>query len=269
MLILDKDTDFTEFLRCNFLFLVGMKFLILFFTALWRIWFYILLGFATLVLSPLLLLTTSREKWFPYFYAVGRIWAGIILFGMGFFPKVKREEKLKKRKSYMLVANHTSMIDIMLMFVIQKRPFVFVGKMELAKIPIFGFFYRRTCILVDRGSQRSRKEVFDQAQHRLQKGINICIFPEGGVPDDQNLVLDHFKDGAFRLAIDHQIPIVPIAFLNNKKRFSYRFLSGSPGIMWVKILPFIPTQGKVQQDKRGLREETRNIILAELLRKKD
>lgn len=164
----------------------------------------------------------------------------------------------------MFVANHTSMTDIMLMLITVNNPFVFVGKMELAKIPIFGFFYKRTCILVDRGDQKSRQEVFERAQKRLQQGVSICIFPEGGVPDDTSIVLDAFKDGAFRLAINHQIPIVPIVFYDNKKRFSYEFLSGSPGKMRAKILTCISTQNKVLSDKKELREKTRNMILSEL-----
>lgn len=164
----------------------------------------------------------------------------------------------------MLVANHTSMTDIMLMLVCIKQPFVFVGKKELAKIPLFGFFYRRTCILVDRENQRSRKEVFDQCERRLSNGTSICIFPEGGVPDDISVLLDSFKDGAFRLAIDHQIPIIPLTFHDNKKRFSYKFFSGSSGKMRVKVHHFIPTEGKTQLEKKYIREETRNVILEEL-----
>lgn len=217
-----------------------------------------------LLLLPFLLLATSREKWYPYFFMIARFWAAFILFGMGFIPKIKRQQRLEKGKSYMLVANHTSMTDIMLMLVTIKSPFVFVGKRELAKIPLFGYFYKRTCILVDRNNQRSRQEVFARAQKRLNNGTSICIFPEGGVPEDKSVILDSFKDGAFRLAIDHQIPIVPITFYDNKKRFSYAFLSGSPGKMRVKILPFIPTAGKTQADKKELREETRSIILREL-----
>lgn len=217
-----------------------------------------------LLLFPFLLLATSREKWYPYFFMIARFWAAFILFGMGFIPKIKRQQRLEKGKSYMLVANHTSMTDIMLMLVTIKSPFVFVGKRELAKIPLFGYFYKRTCILVDRNNQRSRQEVFARAQKRLNNGTSICIFPEGGVPEDKSVILDSFKDGAFRLAIDHQIPIVPITFYDNKKRFSYAFLSGSPGKMRVKILPFIPTAGKTQADKKELREETRSIILREL-----
>ena len=78
--------------------------------------------------------------------------------------------------------------------------------------------------MVDRSSSKSRFKVFELAQKRLHQGLSICIFPEGGVPDDESIVLDEFKDGAFRLAIDHQIPIVPIVYADNKERFSYTFL---------------------------------------------
>ena len=195
---------------------------------------------------------------------IARFWAAFILYGMGFYPKIKREQRLEKGKSYMIVANHTSMADIMLMLVTLRNPFVFVGKKELVKIPLFGYFYKRTCILVDRGNQKSRKEVFDRAQRRLRSGTSICIFPEGGVPDDQSLLLDSFKDGAFRLAIDHQIPIVPIVFYDNKERFPYVFFKGSPGRMRVKVKEFISTKGVSQNGKKELREKTRGIILQEL-----
>ena len=115
---------------------------------------------------------------------------------MGFNYKIEREQVLKQNKSYMFVANHTSMADIMLMLISVKNPFVFVGKKELAKIPLFGFFYKRTCILVDRSSAKSRHAVFLRAQRRLETGLSICIFPEGGVPEE-HIVLDTFKDGRF------------------------------------------------------------------------
>ena len=169
------------------------------------------------------------------------------------------------KKSYMFIANHTSMVDIMLMLVASlKNPFVFVGKKELAKIPLFGFFYKRTCILVDRNSAKSRQAVFLRAQRRLKSGLSICIFPEGGVPDE-HIILDTFKDGAFRLAINHQIPIVPITFADNKKRFSYTFFSGGPGRMRAKIHKFIPTEGLSIEDTKTLNNTSRTIILNQLL----
>ena len=183
---------------------------------------------------------------------------------MGFYYKIDKNETLEPNKSYMIVANHTSMTDIMLMLATIKNPFVFVGKKELSKIPLFGFFYKRTCILVDRNSSKSRMEVFNRAQKRLNQGLSICIFPEGGVPDDESVVLDSFKDGAFRLAIEHQIPIVPITFADNKKRFSYTFFSGSPGLMRVKMHPLVPTLGKTGADRKEIREEVRTIIHTQL-----
>lgn len=150
------------------------------------------------------------------------------------------------------------------MLAVMDHPFVFLGKVELARIPLFGYFYRRTCILVDRGSQKSRMDAFAEAQRRLKQGNSICIFPEGGVPHDESMELAIFKDGAFRLAIDHQIPIVPLVFHDNKKRFSYTFFSGSPGKLRVSILPVIPTKAKTQDDKRNLKQETYNVILQEL-----
>jgi 1-acyl-sn-glycerol-3-phosphate acyltransferase len=196
---------------------------------------------------------------------MARIWAKVILFGMGFYYKVEQNQELNHHKSYMVVANHTSMTDIMLMLAVIDNPFVFVGKQELAKIPLFGFFYKRTCILVDRNNAQSRRAVFESAQKRLNRGLSVCIFPEGGVPEDESVLLDTFKDGAFRLAIEHQIPIVPISFGDNKKRFSYTFFSGSPGLMRVKIHSQVDTKGKTLQDRRSIRDEVRQVIYNQLV----
>lgn len=233
---------------------------------LWRIYFYILIAVPILLMLPFLLLSICKESWYPYFFVMARIWAKVILFGMGFYPKVVFHEAPEPGKSYMFIANHTSMTDIMLMLSTIRSPFVFVGKKELVNIPLFGFFYKRTCILVDRSSSKSRGEVFKRAQSRLNQGLSICIFPEGGVPDDESVLLDEFKDGAFRLAIDHQIPILPLTFADNKKRFSYTFFSGSPGVMRVTVHRALPTNGLTQDDKKALKEQSFQIIESELKR---
>lgn len=230
---------------------------------LYRIWFYILVALPILILFPILLISISKESWYPFFFKIARVWAKFILTGMGFNYRIERKQIPEKDKSYMFIANHTSMADIMLMLVSVKNPFVFVGKKELAKIPLFGFFYKRTCILVDRSSAKSRQAVFLRAQKRLKTGVSICIFPEGGVPEE-HIELDEFKDGAFRLAINHQIPIVPITFVDNKKRFSYTFFSGSPGKMRVKIHEFLSTKGLTVDDTRLLNSTARAVILNQL-----
>ncbi len=233
------------------------------FWLLYRIWFYILVALPIVMLFPALLISISKERWYPFFFKLARFWAKFILVGMGFFYSIKREDIPDIKKSYMFIANHTSMVDIMLMLVSIKNPFVFVGKKELAKIPLFGFFYKRTCILVDRSNPKSRQAVFLRAQRRLKQGLSICIFPEGGVPEE-HIVLDDFKDGAFRLAINHQIPIVPITFYDNKKRFSYTFFSGGPGKMRALIHKFIKTDGLKVEETKTLNSCARQIILNDL-----
>ncbi len=234
------------------------------FYVLWRIWFYVLMGVPILIMFPLLLILTSSERFYNQFFAVARFWGKIVLYGMGFYAVVEREALIYKKESYMFIANHTSMIDIMLMLAVVKNPFVFVGKKELANIPIFGFFYKRTCILVDRGNVKSRQAVFKRAQKRLQDGVSICIFPEGGVPDDAVLLAD-FKDGAFRLAILHQIPIVPLTFGDSKKRFPYVFFSGGFGKLRVKVHQFIDTKGLKLADRNLIKTKAWKLLHHQLI----
>ena len=233
------------------------------FWVLYRIWFYILVIIPIIVLFPILIISVSREQWYPFFFRIARFWAKFILIGMGFHWKIEKEQILEKGKSYMFIANHTSMADIMLMLAVIKSPFVFVGKKELAKIPLFGFFYKKTCILVDRSSAKSRQAVFLMAQRRLKSGLSICIFPEGGVPEE-HVILDEFKDGAFRLAINHKISIVPLTFLDNKKRFSYTLFSGGPGVLRVIQHKFLTTSNLTIQDTRTLNNTARKVILDSL-----
>jgi 1-acyl-sn-glycerol-3-phosphate acyltransferase len=241
-----------------------MKFLKYPLTLLYRIWFYILVLVPIIVLFPFIFATILSEKTYSIFFKIARMWSKIILIGMGFNYKIEGSEVFEEGKSYMLVANHTSMTDIMLMLIaVKNHPFVFVGKKELAKIPLFGFIYKRVCILVDRANSKSRYQVFERAQKRIEQGLSICIFPEGGVPEE-HIILDEFKDGAFRIAIEHGLPIVPMVFFDNKKRLSYTFFSGSPGKMRAKIFPIIETKGKTLEDRHELKKQVRQIILAPL-----
>lgn len=214
---------------------------------------------------PVLLVVISKESLYPTFYKIAHYWGKTILIGMGFKKEVKALQKIEFGKSYMFIANHTSMIDIMLMLAVVKNPAVFVGKQELTKIPLFGFVFKRTSITVQRDNHISRKEVIDQAQQKLNKGFSICIFPEGLVPSDESVVLTDFKNGAFRLAIEYQIPIVPLIFYDCKKRFSYTFFSGKPGKLRVKIHNFIQTTGLTQRDRERIKNQTFNLIYNELI----
>ena len=160
----------------------------------------------------------------------------------------------------MFCPNHTSMIDILLLFSITKNPFIFVGKKEIGDIPLIGYIYKRTSILVDRNNKNSKVAVFDAAKNSIKNNLSLCIFPEGKVPDDESVVLDHFQNGAFRLAIENQMPIVPITIFDSKRRFSYDFLSGGPGVLRLKIHKPISTLNRNLADKNRLKNETFQVI---------
>ena len=232
--------------------------------ALYRIWFYILVTIPIIIFFPLLLISSISEKTYPQFFWLARnLWAPVILYGMGCPPQVRYAQRMESKESYMLVANHTSMLDIMLMLRVSRNPFVFVGKKELGNLPIFGFFYKRVCILVDREDSRSRSAVYRRAQARLAKGLSICIFPEGGVPEE-SVILDTFKDGAFKMAITHNIKVVPMTFYDNKQRFPFRFFSGSPGPLRTRVHPFFDTKAYSSSEATSLRTEVWNLIYESL-----
>jgi 1-acyl-sn-glycerol-3-phosphate acyltransferase len=241
-----------------------MKFFKYILILIWRVWFYCLVMITILIVLPVLLIVIFHERFYKTFYKIANVWGKTILFGMGFRAEVIEMQEIVKKKSYMFIANHTSMIDIMLMLAVVKNPSVFVGKAELTKIPLFGFIFKRTSITVDRNCYSSRKEVYNEAKKRLNNGLSVCIFPEGLIPSDENVVLSEFKSGAFRLAIEHQIPIAPMTFYDCKKRFSYTFFSGSPGKLRVKIHDLIETKDLTSKDRELLKKQTYNLIFNEL-----
>ena len=117
--------------------------------------------------------------------------------------------------------------------------------------------------IVRRSLATAAHAVFLRAQKRLNSGLSICIFPEGLVPEE-HIVLEEFKDGAFKLAINHQIPIVPLTFLDNKKRFSYTFFSGGPGIIRAYIHKFLETKDHSLEYTAEIKENAYSIILKQL-----
>jgi len=244
---------------------IPVKYLSYPFILLWRIWFYLVAFVCTLLALPAFLFVLYDDRFYQQFFKVARLWGKAIMAAMGFWSELNAMQAIDPKKSYLFIANHTSMIDVMLMLSIVPNPSVFVGKKELVKIPIFGYVFKKTSITVDRGSAQSRKEVYIESNKRLSKGLSVCIFPEGLVPSDESVVLSEFKNGAFRLAIEHQIPIVPMTFFDCKKRFSYTFFSGSPGRLRVKIHPFIDTAGLDISQLKTLKEQAFHLIHTTLL----
>ena len=229
----------------------------------WRVWFYVFFGVSILIMLPFLLVLTLDEKFYPFLYKIIRVFSKALVFCMGFRLKIEQEEKIDRTKSYMFCPNHTSMMDPFILISMIKNPIVFVGKAELKKIPVFGFFYKRICILVDRSSTKSRKEVYLKAKRRLKNGTSVAIFPEGLVPTE-DVVLSPFKNGAFSLAIEHQIPIVPATYYDCKRLFSWTFFKGGPGTFRIKQHKFIETKNMNRKDIKELKKQTYDVVYNEL-----
>ena len=237
---------------------------------LWNAWFYILSTVGITLCFPLLLICLLREKWYRGIYFFARyFWSPFILYGMGFIPLVRHKSKIDYNKQYVFIANHLSMIDIMMVFMTIKKPAVFIGKSELDRLPIFATIYKRAAILVDRDSASSRKSVYFQAKRKLDIGFNIMLYPEGLVPEP-DVFLAPFKNGAFSLAIEHQIPIVPITLPDCKRRFpfqfSFKYWVGKPGIVRANVHASIETKGLTQKDIPELKEQVHEFM-SEALKK--
>ncbi|OUW76188.1 MAG: hypothetical protein CBD72_04845 [Flavobacteriaceae bacterium TMED212] len=235
-----------------------------FLIVLWRVWFYILSATTFILFFPLLAgLLLLPNGYRGVFWIARNIWSRFILSGMGFSIKKVFKTPFDLKKSYLLVANHSSYIDIMLMFVTAPNPFVFVGKKELEKVPFFGYIYRQAAILVDRSSSMSRHGVYSQAQEVLSKGYSVCIFPEKEYLDE-SILLNTFKPGAFKIAIENQLDICPMVFLDCKRKFPWYITHGYPGDLRVDIHPPMPTKGLKEKDVANLLQKTYDLIHSEL-----
>ena len=240
-----------------------MKIIKIPFLLIWRMWFYILMIGTVLLMAPFLLVLTAKESYYPAFWKLVRAWSYVLVYGMGFNIKKQIDQELDRNQSYIFCPNHASFMDPFVLIVLSKNPIVFIGKKELVKIPIFGFFYKRVVIMVDRSSPKSRKRVFEMAKKRLQEGTSIGIFPEGLVPS-KDVVLAPFKKGAFSLAIEYQIPVVPQTYYDGKRLFSWNFLKGGLGTFRVKQHKFIDTRGVKISDVEKIKENTFQAIYNEL-----
>ncbi|WP_392436881.1 lysophospholipid acyltransferase family protein [Cruoricaptor ignavus] len=202
------------------------------FNYLWRLW--IILVAAVLFLLfflPVYLLSIRKEHYkFAYFFV--RTWCRCVFAAAGFRYELIRKisKQLIDNQPYIIISNHYSIMDIMLIPILFPRhPVSFVGKAELAKIPFFATIYKRICILVDRKSARSRHAVYGKTAERLRAGTSVIIFPEGGVPDDTSVLLDDFKNGAFSISAGENVPIAVLALGGLKEMFPFDNSRGYPG----------------------------------------
>lgn len=151
-----------------------------------------------------------------YFIRVARLWMNIWLFLVGCPVKIRGRENFRKGENYVVVFNHNSFLDVPL-----SAPYVpgankTIAKKSFAKVPLFGWFYSKGSVLVDRNSDASRRKSFDDMKAVLAKGMHMCIYPEG-TRNRTNEPLKKFYDGAFRLAVEAGKDMVPTLIFNTKK----------------------------------------------------
>jgi 1-acyl-sn-glycerol-3-phosphate acyltransferase len=141
-----------------------------------------------------------------------------------------------------------------------------MGKQELDKAPLFRIFFKDMNILVDRKNSMASYKAFLKAGKEIEKGHSVFLFPEGTISSAGKI--RPFKNSAFNLAIEKQVPIIPVTFVNNWRHLQNGgfFKSyGRPGICRIVVHQPIPTAGLSEKDLLYLKEEVHRIIAAELI----
>lgn len=230
---------------------------------LWRFWMMILGIVLTLVFFIPVYILSFRKEHYKYAYIFIRLWALGMFYGMGFRYNLTNltDKKIDKNRQYVVIANHTSLMDVMLPCILfPNHPMCYVGKKELVKIPVFGTIYKRICVMVDRSSARSRADVYRRCAERMEEGDSIAIFPEGGVSDDTSIILDEFKDGAFILASKHQSPLAVFTIVGLKERFPFDNSKGFPGKIQIFFNDILEPDKSVQELKLISHNEIKNVL---------
>ncbi len=189
-----------------------------------------------------------------FVYYLLRIWSAIWLPLTGIVHTNIYESKPDPKRQYIFLANHISYLDSAIIVEAVKQPFRPLGKVEMSRIPVFGFIYKVCVVMVDRSNAENRAKSIRQLKSVLKKGISILVFPEGTF-NETNQPLALFYDGAFRLAIETQTPIQPVLFLDTYSRMHYAHIfSLTPGRSRAVFLEPIEVVGMNQGDLKRLKE---------------
>jgi 1-acyl-sn-glycerol-3-phosphate acyltransferase len=233
---------------------------------LWAMWFMLVFGSFLIVLFPVFWLLLRDEQWHAYANRLRRSWAYFIVTFTGVRYQTEMEEQLDLTRQYVFCPNHSSILDIPYFATVWNNKFKFLAKIEFARIPFFGIFFRTIDIPVDRNSKIGSFRALLKAKEAIDKGYSIIMFPEGTSERNPPQLLE-FKNGPFKLAIDKQVPVVPVTFLDNWHLFLFHGdFMGNPGISRVIIHKPIETTGLNDADLERIKTETYNTINETLLR---
>jgi 1-acyl-sn-glycerol-3-phosphate acyltransferase len=198
-------------------------------------------------------------------FRICRVWADLWFPFVLIFPRRIFDVPHDSSKQYIFVVNHISLLDAAILPKAFRQPVRPLGKVEMTKIPVFGFVYRKAIVPVDRGSVGNRVLSIHILKSIIGKRISVLLFPEGTY-NDTNQPLKEFYNGAFRIAIETQTPLKPVLFLDSYARMHYqKIFSLNPGRCRIVYLEEIPVSGLTIRDTERLKEKTHGIMEKKLL----
>lgn len=239
-----------------------MKFLVKFFLGLYNIYATLLFVVLMLVVFPFVIAASflGNIKGGNLIYRICMIWADVWFPLVGIVHKNFYESSHDRNRAYIFVTNHISFLDAAIIVKAYRQPLRALGRKETAKIPVFGYIYRKAIVTVDRSSQADRSNSVRILKSILKKGISILIFPEGTFNETGN-ALKSFYDGAFRIAIETQTPVKPVLFLDAYSRMPYTGLfTLTPGKSRAVYLDEIPVEGLTMEDLETLKQKVYSIM---------
>jgi len=168
-----------------------------------------------------------------------RCWAWGFSLLTFYWVQTKNVAAVNLKTPHIYVGNHGSYLDAIAVCISVPQSFSALGKVEMAKVPVFGWIYARIVVMIDRSSKDSREQSVLALKEEIKKGQSILLFPEGTM-NKTTKPLGDFYDGAFRIAIETQTPIQPFIILNNRKLLSrINPLTARPGLLTTVFLPAV------------------------------
>lgn len=231
---------------------------------LWLYNFYAILCFVVLMIPVFLFAVVAsffgNIKGGNLIYRACMLWADAWFALIFIRHKNIYEEPLKKNQSYIFVANHISYLDSPIIVKTLRRPLRALGKVEMTKIPLFGFIYKKAIVTVDRSSPANRAKSVQILKSVLRRGISVLVFPEGTFNTTHH-PLKEFYDGAFKVAIESNTPIKPVLFLDSYSRMPYgKLFSLNPGVSRSVLLEAVSTEGMSSADVPFLKEKVYRLM---------
>lgn len=214
---------------------------------------------STVVYYPIVFFTIVILKNYPLTYkTIYKVWSWSICIAVGIVPRIRYKNRLPKDSNYVIISNHSSQLDIVVPYTRIRRYFAFLAKEELKKAPLFKTNFRGMNVTVNRSDMASGSGALQECARKLKEGFDLLIFPEG-TRSKNAPKMKPFKAGPFKLAIENQVPIVPIVFLDNYKRLeggNLWFGKCGPGQSRMIVLEPISTKGLTKTDVSHLMKES-------------